>query len=61
MDDLYESTIKLMRSTPVPVSHACRDLKISERWWFRVVDGSIKDPGVKRMQRLYEYLASRAA
>jgi hypothetical protein len=56
---LYESTIEMMRDPRVPVSQACRDLGISERWWFRVVNGSIRDPGVRRMERLNAYLVDK--
>lgn len=58
---LYEKTIQLMLDPPVQVARACRDLDLSERWWFRVVSGSIKDPGVKRMQRLHDYLVERSS
>lgn len=58
--NLYERTIQLMLDPPVQVTRACRDLQLSERWWFRVVSGSIKDPGVKRMQRLHDYLTEQS-
>lgn len=58
--NLYERTIQLMLDPPVQVARACRDLQLSERWWFRVVSGSIKDPGVKRMQRLHDYLTEKS-
>lgn len=58
-NNLYDRTIALMREPPVQVAKACRDLGISERWWFRVVSGSIRDPGVKRMQKLHDYLIEK--
>jgi hypothetical protein len=57
---LYEPTLALMRSTDVPVNVICRDLGLSKRWWSNVMAGNIKDPGVRRMERLYAYLARSA-
>jgi hypothetical protein len=60
MSTLLEKTLELARSSKVPVTQTCRAAKLTTRWYYKLLSGEIPDPGVRRIQRLHDYLALRA-
>lgn len=58
-ETLLEKTLSLARSADEPVTKICREAGITTRWYYLLLDGDIRDPGVRRIQRLHDYLASR--
>ncbi|MBE0454858.1 MAG: hypothetical protein IBX58_14400 [Roseovarius sp.] len=59
MSSLLDKTIDLMRSTDIPVKTVCKDVDLSTEWYHKVLAGKIRDPGVRRIERLHSYLISR--
>lgn len=56
---LYAETVALMRRNRLPINRICQELGFGRRWWDRVLDGSINDPGVKRIEKLHAYLVEK--
>lgn len=54
---LLDDTLALARATTIPVSRICRDTGLGTRWYHMLLAGEIRDPGVRRVQRLHDYLA----
>jgi len=55
---LFEQTLGLMEQSTIPIASLCRELKVTERWYYKLLAGDIKDPSVNRIQRLHDYLAA---
>ncbi|MEW8139402.1 MAG: hypothetical protein AB2761_20250 [Candidatus Thiodiazotropha endolucinida] len=58
---LLEQTMALVDRSDLPVTKICDDLGFSKRWFYKLRAGGIDDPGVKRIQRLHDYLVEKAA
>ena len=37
----------------------CHDVGLSTEWYHKVLAGKIRDPGVRRVEKLHEYLVSK--
>jgi hypothetical protein len=55
-ESLLSETLALTKGTSIPVTKICNDLGLTTRWYYKLTSGQIKDPGVKRIQRLHDYL-----
>lgn len=40
----------------MPITVICRAIKVTPRWYQKMVVGEIKDPSVRRIQRLHDFL-----
>lgn len=54
---LLEQTFSLLGKSKTPAAQICRELGFSQRWYYDLMSGDIKDPGVNRIQRLHDYLS----
>jgi hypothetical protein len=54
--NLLDTTLELAGSTSVPITVICRAIKVTPRWYQKMVVGEIKDPSVRRIQRLHDFL-----
>lgn len=54
--NLLDTTLDLVRDTPVPVGQVCKEIGVTPRWLQKLLAGEIKDPSVRRIQRLHDYL-----
>lgn len=59
--DLLQETKALARRTEIPVTAICREIGVSTRWYYKFLDGQIKDPSIRRVQRLNKALKDAAA
>jgi len=57
---LLDKTLELARASDGSIRQICRDIRVSTEWYHKLMAGKIHDPGVRRVQRLHDYLASRA-
>lgn len=60
-NNLYEETIHLLEQAELTVEEIGRGVGMSGRWVRKVREGQIKDPGVNKIQRLYEFLSTSTA
>lgn len=59
MEKLYEKTLVLVRATDITVARLIADTGLGERWMYKLIAGQFSDPGVKKIQRLHDYLAAQ--
>jgi len=59
MKSLLERTTTLLRSSDKTVTVICRDTGISRRWINYLKAGEYKDPGVNKIETLYNYLSGK--
>lgn len=55
--NLLDSTLDMARHTDVPVAEICRAVEVTPRWYYMLMAGDIRDPSVRKIQRLHDYLA----
>ena len=53
-----DKTLDLAAVTNQSIPAICEGAKVSERWLYKVLCRDISDPGVRRVQRLHDYLLS---
>lgn len=51
-----DETLELVEKSDLPITVICKGAQVSTRWYHKLIKGDIRDPGVKRIQRLYDYL-----
>lgn len=56
MNDLYETTIGMIRESGMPINRIADSAGVGKRWLADVMSGRYSDPGVKKIQRLHDYL-----
>ena len=61
MKTLLDSTLELIESADITYTQMSTDLGVTTRWLHKVRTGDIKDPSVRLIQRLHDYLQDRAA
>ncbi|CAK0742733.1 hypothetical protein CCP3SC15_1210005 [Gammaproteobacteria bacterium] len=54
--NLLDETMELARVSRLPVSAICEAIGVTPRWHHKLMSGKIKDPSVRRIQRLYDFL-----
>lgn len=57
MADLLTTTLKMLGASEQPKRLIAERISVSKRWLYKLADGEIADPGVRRIQRLHDYLA----
>lgn len=55
-NNLLDETIELARSTSVAPGVICTGIYVTTRWYQKLLSGEIKDPSVRRIQRLHDFL-----
>ena len=55
---LLEKTLVLAGRVTVSVVRLCRDAGVTTRWYYKFINGEIKDPSVNKVQRLHDCLRS---
>lgn len=53
---LYEEMMHLLDRTQVPYAVLARELGLTRHWLYRVANGKIEDPGVKKAEALLTLL-----
>lgn len=56
---LYDRTLSLLKNCPDPLPDIAIAAKLPYYWLKKFSSGTIKDPSVNRVEKLYEYLAKR--
>jgi len=51
-----KDTLKMLRKSDIPMSTISNDTGLGVRWLYRLADDDYKDPGIKKIERLYSYL-----
>lgn len=54
--NLYKNTVKLLNKTDIPLDQISRDLGLQLRWLYYFKNEQIEDPGVKKVEKIYDYL-----
>lgn len=60
MNTLYEQTMLLYKQTNLSVISIARGSGLGLRWLFDLKRGRFDDPGVKKIQRLHDYLINNS-
>jgi len=58
---LLDQALKLAQSTKMPVAEICREIGVTTRWYYMLLNDEIKDPSVNKIQRLHDFLAEKNA
>lgn len=58
MNDLFSTTMEMLKQTHVDHKTILRETGLGRRWLGRLIDGDFNDPGVKKIQKLHDYLTS---
>ena len=56
---LLDETLKLIKQCELPRRELARQSGVGYEWLCKIDQGRIKDPGVKRVQTLYNFLVNR--
>ena len=56
MSTFLDQTLELARRSRRPVTEICRDAGLQPRWYYLLLSGEIKDPGVHKVQSLHDAL-----
>lgn len=59
MNDLYETTMQKIRDSGLSASTISKEANVGKRWLHDLIAGRFTDPGVKKIQRIYNYLTSK--
>lgn len=59
MKTLLTETIKLVNQSELSVTQIAKGAKVKYRWLKYVLDGTFKDPGVNRIERVYNFLSGK--
>lgn len=58
--NLLEQTLDMVRESPLSIPQIAVAADVDQRWLYMLVSGKIKDPGIKRITRLHDYLLGDA-
>ena len=56
MDNIYEETYRLLQALDPSVSQLIEGTGLKERWLRKFINREFSDPGVNKVQKLYNYL-----
>lgn len=60
MDNTWLSTTTdMLRSTSIPLAEIATSAKVELRWLYKFKDGYFRDPGVTKVQRIYDFLRKK--
>ena len=57
--DLYKSTVEMLIASRGKFRTIAEETGLDYFWLSSVAQGRIEDPGVRKMQRLYDYLTAQ--
>lgn len=57
---LYDETIRLLKTCPrdISLAHIARETGLGEAWLSDILAVPDRDPGVKKIQKLHDYLVA---
>lgn len=61
MKTLYDDTIALLKSTRLSRREIAAGAGLGFDWLNKLAQGHIEDPGIKRIQRLHDFLSRKRA
>lgn len=56
--NLLDETLALARTSDRSVAEICKAARVTDRWYYMFLAGEIKDPSVRRVQRVYDFLSA---
>ena len=56
MIDIHTETMQLLKTVNKSPKEMAADTGLGKRWLERLMDGDYNDPGVKKIQKLHDYL-----
>lgn len=56
MTDLYSKTMGMLEVSHQTPTQICKATGLGRRWLIRLMQGDFGDPGVKKIQKLHDYL-----
>lgn len=59
MNTWLSTTTDMLRSTSIPLAEIAASAKVELRWLYKFKDGYFHDPGVTKVQRIYEFLRKK--
>jgi transcriptional regulator with XRE-family HTH domain len=54
---LLDETLQMARESALSVPQLAAAAGVESRWLYMLLSGKIKDPGVRRLARLHDYLS----
>lgn len=58
MNNLFETTLNLLSASNLPIGEIARGSNVHTRWLYDLKNGRFSDPGVNKIQRIYNFLIS---
>lgn len=55
---LLQKTLRLLSERTYNPDELCREIGVSRRWLYRLQAGDFEDPGVNKIEKLHQLLAS---
>ena len=59
MNTWLSTTTDMLRSTSIPLAEIAASAKVELRWLYKFKDGYFQDPGVTKVQRIYDFLRKK--
>lgn len=59
MTDLFETTMQKIRDSGLSAAKISEEAKVGKRWLHDLIAGRFDDPGVKKIQRIYNFLSNK--
>lgn len=59
MDNLYETTMQKIRDSGLSKALIAKEANVGKRWLHDLLAGRFSDPGVKKIQRIYNFLSNK--
>lgn len=59
MNTWLSTTTDMLRSTSIPLAEIAVSAKVELRWLYKFKDGYFQDPGVTKVQRIYDFLRKK--
>lgn len=57
MENLFETTLQMIRDSGLPLAQIAQNSGVGRRWIFDLMAGRYSDPGVNKIQRIHRYLS----
>lgn len=54
--DLFETTMQQIKESGLSAAQIAREANVGKRWMHDLVAGRFTDPGVKKIQKIHNYL-----
>ena len=55
--NLYRETLKLVKRSDLKPEEIAKKSRVKVRWFYDFINKKVKEPGVHKVQRIFDYLS----